>query len=55
MRWKVVLASLSRLLIVVGLSMTIPLIWSIYFHGCPLYIQWLLPLEADLLYMFYSH
>ena len=32
MRWKVVLASLSRLLIVVGLSMTIPLIWSIYFN-----------------------
>ena len=32
MRWKVVLASLSRLLIVVGLSMTIQLIWSIYFN-----------------------
>lgn len=31
MRWKVVLASLSRLLIVVGLSMIIPLICAIYF------------------------
>jgi len=32
MRWKMVLASLSRLLIVVGLSMTIPLIWALYFN-----------------------
>ena len=32
MRWKLVLASLARLLIVVGLSMTIPLICSIYFN-----------------------
>lgn len=31
MRWKVVIASISRLLIIVGLSMIIPLSWAFYY------------------------